>query len=203
MFLIYGRKAKLKRAWQLNHNCPHCSQPNTVTLGVATNYFHLFWIPFFPIGRTGVVSCSHCAYSGEVKDTTMDIDNTYEVLKKEVKYPVTYYSGLVIVALLVGFLIIDSNEVEAKKTDYVENPNIGDVYITKSKGDKEYHAFKVVEVGKDTVYVHFNKYMSKSALKMSFIDSDTSYLALPVPFAKTDLLEQFKSGEINSIHRNE
>ena len=203
MFVIYGKKAKLKRAWQLNHKCPHCSQENTINLGVATSYFHIFWIPFFPVGRKGFVTCTHCGYSGDVKETTMDIDNTYEAVKKEVKFPITYYSGLVLLAIFIGFVVFSIDDVEAKKTDHVENPKVGDVYITKSKGDKEYHAFKVVDVGKDTVYVHFNKYMSESALKMSFIDSDTSYLALPIPYAKTDLLEQFKSGEIYSIHRNE
>jgi transcription elongation factor Elf1 len=203
MFFIYGRKSKLKKAWQVNHKCPHCSEVNTVTLGVATNYFHLFWIPFFPTGKTGVVSCSHCGYSGEVKDTTMDIDSSYEVLKNEVKFPITYYSGLVLLVLLIGFLIIGSNKVEAKKTDYIENPIQGDIYIAKSKGDKEYHSFKVVEVGKDTVYVNWNQYVSKSALKMSFADADTSYLAIPVAYAKKDLLEQFNSGEIISIHRDE
>lgn len=41
-------------------DCPHCEQPNTLTLAKTSNWFHFFWIKLFKISNTTIAECSHC-----------------------------------------------------------------------------------------------------------------------------------------------
>ncbi|MGI9545830.1 MAG: zinc-ribbon domain-containing protein [Flavobacteriaceae bacterium] len=47
--------------------CPNCGQKGSLTGSVAPHYFHLFWIPLFPVYTSRQVSCSYCK-RGYVKD---------------------------------------------------------------------------------------------------------------------------------------
>lgn len=40
--------------------CPYCGQKDSLTGSLVPHYFHLFWIPLFPLYTSSEASCSHC-----------------------------------------------------------------------------------------------------------------------------------------------
>ncbi|GAB2787192.1 hypothetical protein GCM10027275_34830 [Rhabdobacter roseus] len=201
MFLIRGRRTKFKKAWQLNAPCPNCEQKNTLALSVFTSYAHLFWIPFFSMGRTGAVLCSHCGYTEEVKKTNEEIYGLYNTLKSEVKIPLTYYMGFPLLFIVFFHSIISSNDVRAEKSEYLEHPEVGDVYVFKPTGQAEFMGFRVVDVQEDTLFVHMNMYGSTSGYKMETADVDTSYIDFRIGYPKAELKEWHQQNGIYSIKR--
>ena len=66
--VIIGYRSTLIGQAELNFTtCENCGTKNSYTVYVYGRYFHVFWIPILPIGKTYFAQCSGCekAYSKE------------------------------------------------------------------------------------------------------------------------------------------
>ena len=95
MFIIYGRRtARIKRLTENHEHCKNCRSFG-LTVKVYRDYYHLFYIPFFPAGRkTAYISCGSC-------NTPFQSDNLEKEYARITKTPVFLYTGLLIVASLI------------------------------------------------------------------------------------------------------
>jgi len=58
--IIFGTGSKTIATEKANDfSCTSC-QNETLYAVIIARYFHIFWIPFFPIGKKLYLSCSHC-----------------------------------------------------------------------------------------------------------------------------------------------
>ena len=58
--IMYGTKGKtLKKYIPFEKECDFCHRFEHVALGTI-RYFHIFWIPFFPIKKDIHMQCLHC-----------------------------------------------------------------------------------------------------------------------------------------------
>jgi hypothetical protein len=151
--IIYGRKGKIVEGRQIEDvPCPNCGSRNLKTFGIV-EYFHFYWIPFFPVSREVGLECADCKMGLneeglplEMKKTiTSDIFDDYSDLYN--------FTGLILVALLVCFSMISVLLERSNADDYIETPRINDIYIAdlsklfKSTDKKyKYGALKVVNV---------------------------------------------------------
>lgn len=86
--------------------CPYCRQQNSMTANVYMRYAHVWYIPIFPVGKRLVATCSHCKAGYELKDLTgAEAEKSREVLAKA-KYPLSYWSILLLIGLAIAFVII-------------------------------------------------------------------------------------------------
>ncbi len=61
MILFLGiRPLKSKEKPLGGLQCPYCGQKDTLTGNLTPHYFHLFWLPIFPVYTSKQASCSHC-----------------------------------------------------------------------------------------------------------------------------------------------
>lgn len=82
MLIFFGsRSTKIKegRLTKSPITCSHCDVQNTFRYTVFGGYFHVFFIPMFPLGKTTIIECSHCkkTYS-ENDELPIDIQNAIE-----------------------------------------------------------------------------------------------------------------------------
>ncbi len=102
--IIYGsRSVHLKSTQADKITCPNCQTENSLILSVFGKHAHVFWIPLFPIGKKGFSQCQHCKQVLETREMPEQIKTAYKILKKDSKYRVWQYSGLI--AFLVLFVI--------------------------------------------------------------------------------------------------
>ena len=61
MVFLFGIKPNLlARAYLENCKCPNCEKENTLVASKYGSYFHVFFIPFFPTGKSIEIGCAYC-----------------------------------------------------------------------------------------------------------------------------------------------
>lgn len=157
--IIYGMRASLQKTEPLADNCPNCNTSGSVQMNVFQRYAHIFWIPVFPIGKTGVSQCTSCRQILKQKEMPASIKLGYENLKTHTKIPVWTFSGLLIIALAIaGFAIADKQKA-SRVSKMLTSLHKDDVLEVKVKDD-QYTLFKVDHVTGNLVYVAFNKFQT-------------------------------------------
>lgn len=59
-FVIYGESSmNIAKGEEMTH-CPYCGCDSTADVFVYGKYFHVFWLPFFPINKDVDLTCHRC-----------------------------------------------------------------------------------------------------------------------------------------------
>ncbi len=98
--IIYGTKEVHLKSKRLDMvMCESCTKRGDITLSVFGKHFHIFWIPLFPIMKKGYSECSHCKNVLKVKEMPDSIKNEYKEFKKEAKYKIWQFLGIILTVL--------------------------------------------------------------------------------------------------------
>lgn len=84
-----------------NSVCNYCGQEETQVLTIFGNYAHIFWVPFFPLGRDGLITCTHCKYALEQKEFSPELNQVYLDNKSQVKRPLWHWTGIGLMGILI------------------------------------------------------------------------------------------------------
>lgn len=90
------------------YNCENCKSEKTVTFSFLASYFHVFWIPLFPISKKGISQCSHCKQVLYAKEMSPRMKENCVSASANAKRPLTHYFGLFIIGLVVCLFIYGS-----------------------------------------------------------------------------------------------
>ena len=157
--IVYGSKATLLKSEFISEPCPNCNTNNTMQMSIYQRYAHIFWIPFFPIGKIGVSACSNCKQVLKDKNMPASLKLSYENLKSQTQPPIWNFAGLGIVAVIAIAVTINDNQTKKKVSRLVLTPKPGDVLHIKEK-DTSYTLYKLTKVTKDSVYLVTCKYQT-------------------------------------------
>ncbi|HZY38853.1 MAG TPA: zinc-ribbon domain-containing protein [Mucilaginibacter sp.] len=199
--IVYGRRATALTTQVLFEPCPNCRATNSIHITVYQRYAHIFWIPMFPLNKTGTSVCSNCRQVLKLGDMPPGLRLAYDNIKSHTKIPVWHFSGLgLIAAVFIVIAISDKNKAE-KISKLVLNPKAGDIFELKIK-DTVYTLYKIKKVEKDTVFFIANKYQTNdetglSNLFLKDFDDSVSY-----GFPKIALVEMNRKGDIIDIDRH-
>ncbi len=80
--------------------CSHCSQQTKHRISIFGKYAHIFWIPFFPMGKKGVSECNHCKRTLAPNEMSASLKLAYQKVSSVTKTPFWYWSGLILVGVL-------------------------------------------------------------------------------------------------------
>jgi hypothetical protein len=197
MFVIHGRRIIRVRKYSDNqHFCKSCGSNNLI-VRIYRQYFHVFFIPFFP---TGIKSSHiHCGACGEPLRNEA-IQNQYE---SNAGRPFYLYAGPLLVGGLILWLVIANILTQKEKAKFVDDPKVGDVYqIRKSENNTTYYYFlRVTQITGDTVIVCRNsmlytRYISRLINEDFFVREDT------LSVTKSGLKKMLDNGDINAVERN-
>ncbi|TPN88946.1 zinc-ribbon domain-containing protein [Aquimarina algicola] len=111
MFIFFGTRASLIKSKQIqgNFECSYC-QNNTFNVSIYGRYFHVFWIPIFPLYKSTYLECTHCKKTYNLYETP---ENFREQLKKDnetapPKRPLWHSFGGLVFLLIVTIIILSS-----------------------------------------------------------------------------------------------
>ncbi|TPN87227.1 zinc-ribbon domain-containing protein [Aquimarina algicola] len=91
--------------------CSFCKNRDTFMVTTFGKYFHLFWIPLFPVSRTSVAECQHCKRTFREREFTSEMLRALQKLNKKipVKRPLWHSIGgilaLVPIVLIIGLFL--------------------------------------------------------------------------------------------------
>jgi zinc-ribbon family len=200
--IIYGTKAKEIAKEILTDKCQNCGKQNSIDMHVFQKYAHVFWIPFFPIGKTGISQCDHCKQVLKLKEMPASLKISYDNLKAQSKSPFWMFSGLALVAVLITIGIVSDKQKDQKNAKLILAPQAGDIFEIKLPTN-QYTLYKVAEVSNDSVYLQINNYETNkiSGLADMKKKGDAVYTEFTLPFSKKTLTDMLSSGEIIDIDR--
>lgn len=197
MFVIYGRrKARVKKYTDNRNYCKSCNSFD-LNVKVYKEYFHIFFIPFFPLGdKTVKIVCNNC---GEPYRS----DSVQKEYEKSTKTPIYLYAGLILIAILVALLVNANIKTQKEKAKFVENPKVGDVYLIRKdeKNSTSYYFLRVTQINGDTVLVYHNN-LVYSGFISKLNDDDFFDKGEELIFTKQELKQMLDSDEINMVKRN-
>ena len=197
MFVIYGRRtARIKKYTENQQACQSCKTFD-LDIKVYRDYYHLFFIPVFPVGdKTVKIRCNNCGEPMRLET----IQKHYESISRTPFYLFTFpilFAGLIII-------LVNANlNTQKEKALFVDNPKVGDVYrIRKDENNKTtYYFLRLVRISGDTVVAYhnnleYNGFISKLNDDDFFVKDEELY------FLKPELKQMLEKMEINSVDRN-
>lgn len=197
--VIYGTRATRLVAEHIVDKCPHCETQNNMEMHIFQVYAHIFWIPAFPLYKTGVNQCNHCKQVLKSKEMSGALKLTYENLKSQTKAPKWTFAFLGVMVAVVTLAAIVGQQNDKENAQFIASPQIADIYEVEM-GSREYTLYKVEAVEGDSVFVCPSNYAvnkSSGLNKLKYKDySDEVY-----GFTKKQLKNMLEKGEIMDVER--
>ena len=199
--IIYGSRAKQLAKETLAEKCPNCGS-YSVDLYVFQKYAHVFWIPFFPMGKIAVAQCTSCKKAWNKNEFSETAKYAYQNLKAQTKTPVWTYAGISIVAIIIALTFFNEQKKNERNNKLILAPQAGDIFSVKSKKDS-YTLYKVTTVRGDTVLLRMNEYETNQESGLSDLKrkGENGFSEVMLPYTKAELKAMFDKGEIIDIER--
>lgn len=199
--IVYGTRAVHQKTELLYDPCPNCRATSSIQMNIYQRYAHVFWIPFFPIGKTGVSVCESCRQVLQLKQMPESLKPAYDSVKSNTRIPVWTFIGVFLIAGGIVAGVISEKQTAEKVSKLIMAPKQNDVFQIKLK-DEQYTLYKVTKVQHDTVYFVANKYTIDQEshiedLATKGYDESTTY---GIPIKK--LVAMNKNDEILDIERD-
>jgi hypothetical protein len=200
--VIYGWDTKaIKRAPMPEYECPHCQQKQS-ELVIRAYYAHIFWIPLFPYKKTATLICRNCNHQLEEKAITSGTNVSIKQLKAAVPVPKYLFAGLALIVAGIGFLIYQNGENATRRSAYLQDPKVGDVYLMKTKEDTSkynHYLMKVREINDDSLYVSFSSYNYNG--RVTALDPNDGFFNVIYSIHKNSIVEYHDTGELLEVMR--
>jgi len=153
-----------------------------------------------PIRWKYVSECQECEDVVKYKKLAPNLKLEFDNFKLGVKPPIWQFSGLILIAIFIGWGAISRNEKEKNDLVYISNPVVGDIYNYEMENG-DYSTFKVSRIKSDTVFLIPNEFAIKRRNKLYKIDTEENYLDLSIGILKSELKSMFDEKTIFGIKR--
>lgn len=176
--VIYGMRAsKIGRLEIPNTICEQCENQEIQDITVFGRYFHVFWIPMFPVGRTVVGECDGCMKTSKKRKFTPQLKRAYEQHKRKAKRPIWHWTGSIILGLLIALItIVGGNGVSDPRADLLQADLNAMVSNPTQESDSVSYAIKeIMDITiVDELQPHKFKYLTKT-------DSNKAIILMKIP----------------------
>ncbi|AIY13239.1 zinc-ribbon domain-containing protein [Cellulophaga baltica] len=199
--IIYGtRSAHLHSVQKTTPICPNCEEKGSLLISVYRKHAHIFWIPIFPLGKSGASHCKNCKQALRSSEMPEHLKHEYQKIKKEVKGPIWQFSGMFIALFVLVFAGFASQNNKKLEQEYLNQPMAGDIYEYRV-ANKQFSTMKVIEVDTDSVFIALNDFEISKASRIYKIDKPENYPDVVYGFSKQEITAMYSSGKIFDINR--
>ena len=201
--IFYGRKAtKIKEGMLVNVNCPNCEDGRSMRYVIFGKYAYLYWIPMFPMGKEYVLECVNCQKTYNLKELPDPIKEKFKLEKADAKYPLWYFSGLAVLAVIIAFLMYAGKQNAENEKRYIEDPAVGDVYALETPQKGYYSTMKINKVTADSIFVIYNDVSIDKKSKTYKIDKPENYTTEFDGYSKAEIKSLFAKKTIYDVDRD-
>lgn len=100
--IIFGLRSSNIGSFEIvNCYCEYCKNATTHKIITLGNYFHIFWIPIFPLGKKTFSECTHCKRTLKKKYFTPKLKEAYIKNKSIIQRPIWHFTGLILIGLFI------------------------------------------------------------------------------------------------------
>lgn len=200
--IVFGSNSALVHKEFIIEPCPVCNHINCVEMNVLQKYVHVFWIPFFSMGKTGISICGHCKKVMKLSEMPETYKQAYHNARLQSKISIWTFSGLVLTGLVALWLTHHINENDKLYNELIASSRKEDIYKVKTE-DHRYKLYKVSHVSGDTVFVRYSRTDAGKSKNTKYIlqQGDEAFYKEENPVLKTDLKKMLEDGHVLSVER--
>lgn len=203
--IFYGSKSSEIGKGQIrNVSCPHCETNISMNYSVFGRYAHIYWIPFFAIGKEHILECNSCKASYYLKDLPQTIKDKYkqEQDRNAIKAPITHFSGLFVAAIGIAIATFFSFKSDSETKEFAKNPKVGDIFYEKTLRSGWFSSAKIIKITKDSIYSLENNMETDQKSSVDEIAGKEANFTLPWSMTKKEYLNYvIKTDTIYEIKR--
>jgi hypothetical protein len=127
--IFFGTRAQAVTGDIVNGiQCPNCGH-GQFRAGGLQHYFHLYWIPTFPFGRTLSLSCTNCRHELDADGVPAEMASQLLAGVFAGRSRVPMFAGLILISLLMLFSGYSLQQAGDERADRLDSPAAGDYYI--------------------------------------------------------------------------
>ncbi len=134
--IVYGTRATVRPGQPLAQACPACSRSELQTFRVF-DYFHVYYVPTFPLGSQAGVECTSCLHTTVGADVPEELTAPVSQAAQEAGRPRWHWAGTLLIALLISWLSIDGARENEANLARLASPVVGDLYVIDLRGEAE------------------------------------------------------------------
>lgn len=197
MLLLKGTRTIRIKTWHDHtHQCSACKDFD-LTIGVFMKYFHIFFIPIAPWGvKSTKMYCASCGQPVRIDSVGLE----YE---KRTKVPFYLYAGTIFIGLLLATGIILSVFGSYQRDQYIDHPQIGDVYLVKRDlpAPAIWYFMRIARIHGDTAVVYHNN-LEYNAYTYRLNSDDYFVSGKEIEYSTELLKTMFQKGIIVNVFRD-
>ncbi|WP_277749886.1 zinc-ribbon domain-containing protein [Chitinophaga barathri] len=89
----------------MHTDCPVCNSSQHAEVMVYSEYVHVYYIPFFPVGKDAFTVCSQCGFK-KTTPLTRGFCSAHSLDYRKYRHPMRTFSGLLTIGGLIGLTIL-------------------------------------------------------------------------------------------------
>ncbi|GAB5557744.1 MAG: hypothetical protein SchgKO_19570 [Schleiferiaceae bacterium] len=181
--------------------CPTCEEQGSILFSAYSKHAHVFWIPFFPYGKSVVSQCQNCGQHLEEGQMSNALKKQADYIKDKNKPPFWQFSGLALVALLISFGVYANKQDAEDELRYLAAPQVGDVYSYQTE-DYLYTTMRVAHIKSDTLFLNDNTYAVDQKSGVHKVDKESNYTTEMFIMMHSEIKDWYDSKIIFDIERD-
>jgi len=198
--ILYGTKATLRKTEYIADSCPACGTANTMQMNAFQRYAHIYWIPFFPIGKTGVSQCTSCQQVLKFDQMTPALKMSYYNIKKQIPVPFWTFSGALALVVIFAGAAYMGRQKSDKVSKMITALKKDDILHVKLK-ENAFTLLKINKVAGDSIYFVANKYQTNLESGIDDLEGK-EYESETEVVTTADLQAMDKKDQILDVERN-
>ena len=198
--IIYGYRSSHLLTESVSGVCPACTLPDVLRMSVFGRYAHVYWVPLFPIGKTGASECGHCRQVLRPTDMPAALQQHFRGLKQRAQAPWWHFAGLVLLLALVAWVVVAGKQDQRDNQTFIRVPHKGDLYHIRTENG-HYSLLKVQDVAGNSVRLLANNYEIDNKTKVNELNKPENFSPEPVELTRYDLRIMLQKQEIVDVER--
>ncbi|HPF11598.1 MAG TPA: hypothetical protein PKW08_09540 [Flavobacteriaceae bacterium] len=202
--IFYGHNSTVIKKGKINNvTCPNCNAITSMNFVIWGRYGHLYWIPFFSLGKTNILECDSCRRTFTVGEVPQAIKVKFDFAKQGAKIPFWYYSGLMLIAGVILIGIYFARVQKSLEKEYLNEPHVGDVYHFKDPTSHYYSTMKITGLDGNTLFFVVNDYETDRMSGVDEINVLDNYTNILDTLLLFEVRLLYEDGVIYKIKRSE
>lgn len=201
--VIYGYNSAHLGTAAVPAACPGCGAPEALRMSVFGRYAHVYWLPLFPLGKTGGAQCSHCQLVLRPRELPPPLKSHFRALKLRSRTPTRHFAGLLLtgtVVLAIGGLGLWH---QAQYKRRLAQPHIGDLYHIRAEAPGYYTLLRVTAVNGNSVRLQQNNFETDEQGEIDQLNRPENYDAEAFDLTQLDLQIMQQQEQLVAVERPE
>ena len=202
MLFFFGIKNTGVKSGVVESTCESCNQSKHF-VHIFQKYFHIFWIPTFPLGKQSALVCAHCLKATVEKEMSTQQKHITRPTRKAANTPAYTFAGLILLACLIGWGKYTNNQEMGRTQTFVAAPVVNDLAVIKSNKN-EYLILKLVSVEGDTLkfvpgnYAYKSSFSAKREIQKKGVEESDYFSDKPLEMSKM----KYKELKVDFVQRD-